>query len=271
MNRLLISLICLLGSYPLAALEKQPWLGDIFEFHFLGSYYYSRFNSFQDSIPPMHSTFQANVIDLGLDFSPSPVWSIDGDFQLADTTAQSFNFRTMALQARYLWADDIIGDPVSFVTGFSTRFTASHALKDISCPSHGNLDFELNFSLGKEFDASDLLRFRLWCFGAVGHANRGAPWVRAIVALESNYDEIHKWALYAEGINGYGRHVHVDIDHFDGYAKVREKAIDVAIRYGHRVGVWGTLRFEYIRRVLAKSAPSNVNTFMVSYLLPFSL
>lgn len=268
MNRfalLLLTPLFLLGF------EKQPWFGDVYEFHFLGSYSYSQFNSFQNGSPPLTSPFQANVIYLGLDFCPSPVWSIDGDFQLADTSSMSFNFRTLALQARYLWFDDIVGDPVSFTTGGSVRFTSTEALKDISCPSHGVVDFELNFSLGKEFEASNSWLFRAWVYGAVGHANSGSPWVRGIASLETNIDDRNKWALYAEGINGYGRRVHVDLDHFFGYAKVREKAIDIGIRYGRKLDVWGTLRFEYIRRVLAKSAPQNVNTFMVSYLLPFSL
>lgn len=253
------------------ALEVQPWFGDVYEFHFLGSYAYSRFRSFENASPPFHSLFQSHLAYLGLDFSPSPVWSVDGDIQFADTTAQSFNFRSIAFQGRYLWADDIVGDPVSFATGASFRITAPHSLRDISCPSHAQADFEFNFSLGKEFDAaSESCRFRAWCFGAVGHANRGAPWVRAIAALEANWDDLHKWALFAEGINGYGRHIHVDVDHFFGYARVRQKAIDLGLRYGYRMGVWGTIRFEYVRRLLAKSCPQRVNTFAISYLLPFS-
>ncbi len=253
------------------AIEVQPWFGEVFEFHFLQSYSYSWFNSVQNARPPYHHFFYDNLLYSGLEFSPSPVWDMDMDLQFADTTAVSFNFRTLALQARYLWVDDIIGDPVSFATGVSARLTASSSLKDVSCPSHGNLDFELNFSLGKEFDASDTWRFRAWMFGAVGHANRGAPWVRGIISLEMNREDLHKWALYASGINGYGRHTHIDVDHFSGYAKVREKTIDIGIRYGYRVGVWGTLRAEYLRRVLAKSAPQNVNNVILSWLLPFSL
>ncbi len=263
----IVSLLPFLGC----ALEHQPWFGDVFEFHFLGRYSYSQFNSFQNARPPLHEIFQAHLVYLGLDFSPSPVWSLDGDMQFADTTEMSFNFRTFALQSRYLWLDDIVGDPISLASGLSARLTSSKSLKDISCPSHAVLDFELNFSLGKELEASNNWLFRFWGFGAVGHANRGSPWVRGIVSVETNIDDRHKWALYAEGINGYGRRVHVDIDHFFGYAKIREKAIDLGIRYGRSLDVWGTLRFEYIRRVLAKSAPQNVNTFMVSYLLPFSL
>jgi hypothetical protein len=258
---------CMLGF----GIELQPWFGDVYEFHFLGSYAYSWFHSVQGSSPPYNQFFQSHLIYTGLDFSPSPVWSIDMDLQFADTTKVSFNFRTAAIQARYLWLDDIVGDPISLTTGASIRTTATSSLKDVSCPSHGNVDFEGNFSLGKEFDPSDCWRFRVWAFGAVGHANRGSPWVRATVALETNINDVHKWAFFVDGINGYGGHTHINVDHFFGYAKVREKAIDLRLRYGCRTGVWGTVRLEYMRRVLAKCAPQRTNTLIVSYLLPFSL
>lgn len=252
-------------------LEVQPWFGDVYEFHFLGSYLYSWFHSVQNAQPPYNQFFQSNLLDFGLDFSVSPVWSVDADLQFADTTQVPFNFRSLALQGRYLWLDDIIGDPISLTTGASARLTATSSLKDVSCPSHGNVDFEVNFAIGKEWDRSDACRFRLWGFGAVGHANRGSPWVRGILGLETNIRDLHKWALLVYGINGYGRYTHIDVEHFFGYAKIREKAVDIKLRYGYRLGVWGTLRFEYMRRVLAKSAPQRVNTLALSYLLPFSL
>ncbi|PIS03047.1 MAG: hypothetical protein COT85_03190 [Chlamydiae bacterium CG10_big_fil_rev_8_21_14_0_10_42_34] len=266
MKKWLFALIPLLGS----ALEVQPWFGDCLEFHFLGSYAYSYFDKVQKGTPQLTSTFQSNVVSLGLDFSPTPEWSVDGDFQVADTTQENFNFRSIALQARYLWLDDIIGDKISLATGGNARFTNTDSLHDVSCPSHANFDFEFNVSLGKEFDASDAWAWRLWGFGAVGHGNRGSPWVRGIVAIETNYDDQHKLAFFAEGSNGYGRHTTVLINDFNGYAKIRQKSIDIGARYGYRIGVWGTLRFEYMRRVLAKSCPQEVNSFIFSYLLPFS-
>lgn len=189
----------LLFIIPLGALEVQPWFGDCLEFHFLGSYEYSFFDRVQKGRPQLTSTFESNVGYLGLDFSPTPEWSIDGDLQIADTTKQNFNFRSVALQARYLWLDDIIGDRVSLATGFSSRFTNSDSLHDVSCPYHANFDFELNCSIGKEFDVSDCWAWRLWGYGAVGHANRGSPWVKAILAIETNYDDQHKLAFFSEG------------------------------------------------------------------------
>lgn len=262
-------LFLLAAPFLLFGLEEQPWFGEVYEFHFLGSYAYSRFHSVQNSVPHYNQPFQSNLAYLGLDFSPSPVWSIDGDMQVAGTTAESFYFQSIALQARYLWLDDIIGDPITLTTGANGRFITTNALHDVSAMRHGNVDFEVNFSLGKEFDANDSWRMRAWVFGALGHANRGSPWVRATAALEANIEDQHKFALYATGMNGYGRHTHIDVNHFDGYAKIREKNIDLGFRYGYRVGVWGTLRFEYQRRLLAKSAPQRVNSFIFGYLLPF--
>ncbi len=270
-NRLRKYCFFLLFAISASALEVQPWFGDVYEFHLLSSYSYSRFTKVQGGRPQLTSPFNVNLMYFGLDFSPSPEWAIDTDLQFADTTQQNFNFRTAALQARYLWLDDIIGDKLSLSTGVNARFTPTYALHDISCPSRANLDFEANFSIGKEFEASDSWLVRLWGFGAVGQGNRGSPWVRGSIALETNCDDQHKLALYAYGDNGYGRHTHVYIDHFDGYAKVRCKSIDVGFRYGYRVGVWGTIRAEYARRVLAKAYPAQVNTFILSYLLPFSL
>jgi hypothetical protein len=266
MKKWLIALLPIFGF----SLELQPWFGDCLEFHFLGRYAYSRFNKVENGTPQLTHPFQVNLAYLGLDFSPTPEWSVDADFQCAESTKEHpFGFRTAALQARYLWLDDIIGDPVSLATGASVRATGSAALRDVSCPSHGNVDFELNVAAGKEFDVNECMRFRLWGYGAVGHANRGSPWVRAILSAESNYDDKHKWAFYADGMNGYGRHTHVHIDHFYGYARIRQKSVDLGVRYGYALSVYGTLRFEYIRRVLAKSCPENVNTFMVSFLMPF--
>jgi hypothetical protein len=267
------ALIFLLALLPFGAfaLEVQPWFGDVYEFHFLGKYAYSYFDRVQNGIPQLTSQFNSHVAYLGLDFSPSPEWSLDCDLQFADTTKESFNFRSTAFQGRYLWYDDIVGDRLSFASGFNVRFTNNASLRDVSCPYHTNVDFEGNFSLGKEFDASESWRFRVWGFGAVGHGIRGSPWVRAILALESNIEDQHKFAFYAEGMNGYGRHTRVYINDFDGYAKIRQKSIDIGVRYGYRIGVWGTLRGEYIRRVLSKSCPQNVNAFLLSYMLPFSL
>jgi hypothetical protein len=266
MLRTLLVLFPLLGS----AVEVQPWLGSVYEFHFLGSYAYSRFNKVQGGVPQLTSPFNVNLAYLGLDLTFAPEWAIDGDLQFADTTQMDFNFRTAALQLRYLWMDDLVGDPISITTGVNARATPTWALHDISCPSRSNVDFEVNCSVGKELEASPSWLFRLWASGIIGQGIAGSPWVAAIAAIETNIREQHKLALFAVGNNGFGRHSHVFVNHFDGYGRVRYKSIDLAVRYGYRLGVWGTIRAEYAHRFLAKAYPSEVNTWAISYLLPFS-
>jgi hypothetical protein len=252
------------------ALEIEPWFSDVYEFHWTGSWVYSRFSSVQAGCPQIVSPFNANLIYTDLEFCPSPQWCADCDVQLADTAQMAFNFRSAAVQARYLLLDDIVGDPISFLVGGGVRFTSSAALHDVSCPSHANADFEISAALGREFDCSEVWRWRLWCHAALGQANAGSPWVRAVACVQTNIDEKHKWDFFAMAMNGYGRHSHVDTEHFNGYAKIRQKSIDIGLRYGHRLGMWGVLRLEYAHRVLSKACPQNLNTFGISYLLSFS-
>ena len=225
----------------------------------------------QPGKPQLKDPFKVHQVCTGLGCAVSPYWSIDADMQLADTTKQSFTFRSLAFQGRYLWFDDITGDPISLVTGVSGRFTSSQSLRDYSCPSHGHLDVELNFSLGKEAAVTDNWVFRGWFFGALGQATRGSPWVRAVGSCETNLSDTHRFAFFTEWVSGYGRHSRVNTENFFGYGKIREKAVDVGIRYGCKIDVWGTARVEFIRRVFAKSVPEKVNTLVLSYFFPFSI
>ncbi len=263
-------LACFFLVFSLSALEKQPWFGDVYEFHFLSGYRYSHYSRVQGALVPLKSPSNDQLLFTALDFSFSPEWSVDADLEFAHTPRQDFSFRSTAFQARYLWMDDIVGDAFSFATGLDARFVSEKSVRDISSAYHGNIEFEGNFSLGKEWDSFQFWRFRTWAFASVGIANLGSPWVKAVFALEGNLQDEHKWAFFVEGIHGYGKQTRLDIDRFKGYGRVRQKALDVKFRYGYRLGVWGTIRLEYERRVLSKRGPKDVNSFIISYLLPFS-
>ncbi|MGD2168948.1 MAG: hypothetical protein PVI40_01740 [Chlamydiota bacterium] len=260
----------LLIHLSLSGLERQPWFGDVFEFHFLSGYTYSRFRKVEGAIDQLTRASNDHLLFADLELSPSPHLSIDSEIEFTDTPRQSFSFRSYALQGRYLWLDDIVGDPITLATGLNGRFTSSRSLKDVSSPYHGNVDFEANVAIGKEFDQGGYWRFRIWGMGVIGLANKGSPWFEGLLAIEGNYDDDHKWGLFLDGGHGYGRKTQIDISNFYGYGRVRYKYIDITGRYGVRLGVWGTLRFEYTRRLLAKLYPEKVNFFTVSYLLPFS-
>jgi len=262
--------IALFICFSLSSLEKQPWFGDVYEFHLHTGYTYSFFRKVEGAINQLNKTSNDHLLFSDLEFSMSPYWSIDTDLEFTDTPRQSFSFRSYGLQARYLWFDDIVGDPITLATGANGRFVSPRSLKDVSCPYHGNVDFQVNLSIGKEFDQGGCWRYRLWGFGTIGIANIGSPWVGGRLALEGNFLDKHKWGIFLIGGHGYGRKTSINISSFKGYGKVRYKFVDIACRYGFRLGVWGTLRFEYQRRLLAKLYPEKVNYFTISYLLPFS-
>ncbi len=258
-------------SFPLGlfSLEKQPWFSDVYEFHLLSSYTYSEFNQVDKETKPNTSS-RDHLVDFGIETSPSAQWSIDGELSFVDTTRQAFSFQSSAVQARYLWLDDIVGDFLSLTTGVSMRLTSRRSLRDISCLYHGTGEFTLHTSFGKELDHGRFSRYRLWGFGLVGFSTSGSPWFRGVGSVEGNHYDLHKWALFLEGGHGYGKKMVVDPNHFFGYGKIRYKFLDLGVRYGYKIGVMGTVRFEYTRRLLAGAYPKNVNFFTASYLLPFS-
>ncbi len=267
MRRLLVFLVFCISAQ---ALEKQPWFGDVYEFHWLSGYEYSRYSKVQGATSPLASPSNNHLLFTALDFSFSPEWSLDMDLEFADTPKQDFSFRSVALQARYLWMDDIVGDTFSLATGISGRYVGNKSVHDISSPYHGDAEVVGSLSIGKEWDSFQFWRFRTWGFASLGIANLGSPWVEALFAIEGNLQEEHKCAFFLKGIHGYGKENQINIEKFRGYGRIRQKALDIRFRYGYRLGVWGTLRFEYERRVLSKRGPERVNSFMVSYLLPFS-
>jgi len=268
--RKILLLICIFFIGTSFALERAPWFGDVFEFHFLSKYTYYYFTKVDAAIVQPDSSSNNHLVHFNMSFSPSLQWSIDSDLEFIQTPRQNFGFRSVAFQTRYLFKDDILGDPLSIALGGNFRIVSSDSLKDVSTLYHADADFEMNLAFGKEFSRMDFWRFRFWFYGAVGVANKGSPWLRGNFALEGNLNEARKWSLFVDAMHGYGKREFVDVFNFDGYAKIRERNIDLGFRYGYRLSVWGTLSFEYKRRVLAKRCPENVNFFSVSYLVPFS-
>ncbi len=268
--RLKFFLTLFLLPFSIMALEVQPYLGDIYEFYFLSKYTYSYFNKVEGALVQLTKTDNDNFLYFDLAFCPSMQWGIDFDFEFAKTPRESFGFSSGAFQLRYLWLDDIIGDPITLTTGANIRVTTRESLKDIAIPYHSNVDLEGNIAMGKEFSKMEFWRFRLWGYGAVGIANQGSPWFKGIVTFEGNSKDVVQWAMFVETMHSYGNRTYVDIANFYGYGRIRQKNIDLGARLGFKTGVMGTLSFEYRRRVFAKRFPENANFFSVMYLLPFS-
>lgn len=251
-------------------LKNEPWLGNVYELELLTNYSLSFFTSVDNAIVPLQKTSWDHLLYADLSFPYSASGSIDADVRFQATPRQDFGIQSIALQARHLFYDDISGDPVSFVASFNARYTFDKSLKDISCPYHGDVDFEINASLGKEFNQGIHWHYRLWTLAGLGIANEGSPWIYGLVAAEFNQNDHYIFSLFLSGEEGFGKNHWVDIHHFKGYGKIDYGNIELTLRYGIRFHQWGTLRFDYIRRLLARSCPRNVNTFAITYVFPFS-
>lgn len=255
----------------ISALPKKPWLGNVYEFFFDAEYTFDYYRRVANGEPGTKHSSNDNQFFAGLGFTPSQYLDMAIEAEVSDTTRQSWNLRSVALQGRYLWLDDIIGDPVSLVTGISIRGVHHSSLKDISCPYSGEANFELNVSVGKEWSCGPYWCFRTYAFGTLGIANRGAPWDRFFATFETNYNDMHQFNIFARGDFGYGHKNRVKVDHFLGYGSIHHQSVDIGVGYARHFLVWGKLTFEYARRVYAHAYPERTNYFTVWYHLPFSI
>ena len=255
----------------LHALEMKPWLGDFLEFQFETAYTYSNYSKVNNACQQLCSTSNDQFLDFGLVLPAWPTISVDMGLQFADTPRQPFGYRTYAIQARYEFLDDIQGDPVSLVASFNYRNVADISLHDVSCPYHGKNNFEVNLSIGKEWDKGPWWIYRVFGFFALGIANQGSPWTTGVVSFQGNIPDHQRWRVYANSYIGYGTQKMVNINCFDGYGHIQHRSIDLGAGYSYIFGVWGMLSLDYERRVYAHSFPENVNYLTLSYCLPFSI
>ncbi len=256
---------------PLLALNIEPWFCNVYEFTFSPSYTYSRYPDVQNGIPSLQSPSNDHLIACDIAVPPAPSWEVDADVEFADTPRQSMGLRSIGGQVRYLWLDDVMGDPVSLTTGLSLRGVSKHSVHDVSSPYHSYLNVELNASVGREWERGFHWHLRTYGFAALGMANHGYPWSRLFATIEGNFNHSHRLALFTEGYVGFGPHPVVNIDHFNGYASIQHRSIDLGLPYTYVTEVWGRITLAYTRRLYAQSFPEKVNFFTIAYMLPFSL
>lgn len=252
-------------------MPTQPWLENVYEFRFDVDYTFSFYNRVANALGSDKHSSRDNQIFLGLGFTPSEYWDTDVQLELAATTRQSFNWRSAAGQIRYLWLDDVVGDPVSLVTGLRVRGVNSQSLKDISCPYPAAFNLDLNVAVGKEWSRWSFWRFHTYCLAALGFSNKGPPWTYLYFSFQGNQEDRRQWELFGRGYFGFGRKNVVNVDHFHSYALIHHQSVDAGFAYKFLFTSWGTLTFEYAHRFYAHAFPESANYFTVRYHLPFSV
>ncbi|MEX0962344.1 MAG: hypothetical protein WDZ28_05780 [Simkaniaceae bacterium] len=260
-----------LFALPLFSLEQQPYFGQQWEFYLTPSYQYRYYPAVQNARNPSHYSSHDHTLGLNLQVSFWPRWDLQLEADFAATSKTPFGMQSIAADLRYLFFDDVQGDPVSLTLGTIIRVVPYHFQKDPSTPYHATTNIEVGTAIGKEVDHLDYWVVRGWGYLGLGIGNRGAPWLNSELAFEGNRENHHHFRAFAKGYMGMGGIHTVNISHLRGYANIYHRSIDLGGRYTYLFDIWGRASLEYAYRLYARAYPKCAHTFVFRYTLPFSV
>lgn len=262
-------MMCLL---PLAgmATDLKPWYSRYLEIQPKATYLYQHYNSINDGHHNASRTSNNNFLTLSVG-GAYDIYSVELETTLAATHHRSFGFCDFKLTGRYQWLDDVVGDPVSLVTGVTVIQDFKIARNDISCFYHGGIEGEFHVAVGREKVCEQFWTSRWWGVGVFGIADIGSPWIRADLGWDRNWWDVHEIGLRMYTLWGLGGERLNLEKHFHGYGPIHHQSIDLCINYHYHSECYGIFGAGYAYRVYARNCPSYVNMVELSYLYPFGL
>ncbi len=251
--------------------ERMPWFGNDKEFGFRALYASQAYNKLREGGEVTEYSSDDSIISLSLALSPSPElgWEIECSF--ADTGQRSKGVGSLRATGRYLWLNDVVGDPISLSSGVSLSIPTRSSLRDLSTPYHGDVELEVHVAIGKEYSSGRYWVYRYWGDIGYGFANEGLPWVDGQIVLERNFRDVHQWSIFGKALYGLGSDVLNHLDHGNGYSTIGHQSIDIGAKYAYTFDSRSKLAIEYSRGIHAHSFPMDVDRAVVSYFLPFSM
>lgn len=264
----LLSLFCFCEGY---STEYQPWLGNFYEFELRSSLKYQGYAWLATG--SHHQKYTSNDVFLNLSLSNSlPDPDIGGELEITEarTRKQSGEIDQIKLTGRYLWQDDVAGDPYSLVIGLSYIQAFKNSLRDVSSFHHGLYNTELFVSVGQENPDESLWGSRWWGVAAFGIAEQGSPWLRLRLNFDKRWFEKHEMEIFVHtlwGLGGRKLHLH----DFHGYGPIKHQSIDLGLRYTYVLDYYGNASLEYSYRVYAYNFPAYVHQVQAQILYTFGL
>jgi hypothetical protein len=257
--------------------EYEPWLGNFGELEWRSDMRFQTYHHLLEGDKARPYASDDLFLETGLG---TTIFNFGLEVEAigANTRRQS-GIDQIKATIRYNWFNDVAGDPLSLMTGFSFDQCSVDALHDPSSFHHGRAEAECFVSMGKEFayDFYDDLLYdaawssRVWAMGAIGASpDKGSPWCRATLAYEKRFLQKHQLKLFVNGLYGYGGR-NLDLDDFHGYGPLRHESVNVGFRYSYLIDLFGTASLEYSNRVYARNFPANVSQIMLQVLYPFGL
>ncbi len=259
------------GFATMDALELRPWFGTVLEIEGRAESYLEVYHSLNGE----HGDRDRPACDVFVDFSaslaPTENWSVEVEALTGDTRHRSFGMDSVLLTGRYLWLNDIIGDPLSLATGLTVTKVFKPARYDVAIFHHGGVACEATVAAGKEFSCEQFWTSRYWAVGGVGMGDIGSAWVRGDAAWEHNWWDLHLAGIFLNTLWGFGRHA-LDLEKpFRGYGPIEHQSIDLGLRYRLALECGLALKVEYAYRVFARNCPQHVNWVNVGIFYPFGL
>lgn len=255
----------------LGATEYQPWFGNTLEFEFRTAYSFQTYSRVDTAAGSCSVSADDHFLNLSLGITPLSAWNGELELLLAHTSSQGFELAHGRATARYLWFDDVVGDPMSMSTGLSLTVPSEGSQEDLSTPYHGDVEAELHVTVGKEFCEGRYWEERIWALAAVGIANVGSPWVRLDLHFGKNYQDVNRWKLFLHSLWGLGDRCLVLSDKFQSYGSIDHRSVDVGVGYSRLIEYCGRINIEYAYRLYARSYPEHVHVVTLEFLFPFSL
>lgn len=268
---LLFTILALFYFCQGSATEYEPWLGNFYEFELRSSLKYQGYAWLASGLH--HTKYTSNDVFLNLNLSnaiPDP--SMSGEFEVieARTRRQRGEIDQLKLTGRYLWQDDIAGDPYSLITGLSYIQAFKNSLRDVSSFHHGLYSAEFFVSIGQESADECLWGSRWWGIFAIGIAEQGSPWLRFRLNYDKRWYEKHDLSLFLHSLWGLGgKHLH--LGDFHGYGPIKHQSIDLGLRYTYVLEYYGNASLEYSYRIYASNFPAYVHRVFAQVLYTFGL
>ena len=269
--RLGLALSGLLAATTLSAVQMKPWLGAVYEPQIRVAASYFQSPSLNGGNQNFNFKERASLQEVGGALTITPNLALEVALSTAYTDYRYFFFNCGEAAARYLWLDDVQGDPVSLVTGLALAFPSHDALHDPAIFHHSYCDTELYLSCGKELSRGAYWTWRFWALAGLGVGVRGYPWCHEVVAIEKGFCDRHEFSLKGEALQGLGHRDIEGIPPFAGYALLAHRSIDLSFAYTYRPSYGPRYTLELFGRAFAENGPARIRGGALRIVFPLSI
>jgi len=252
------------------ATQLEPWFGQDLLVEIRPKYCYRYYPHVNVAGKNVSRHSNDHFLSLSTSFAALNWISAEIELDTAASTHTGYSFEDWKFTGRYLFLNDIEGDPISLIVGASISQVTSPGLHNISYYHHGQMEYMAHVSLGKEFSCGQFWISRIWGYLQAGIANRGSPWTDLKIAYDWNRCDLVQYGIFLKGFIGYGSH-RLNLHHrFPGYGPIQYRAIDLGAYFNKVFPDWGELKLEYILRPWAYNFPTHAHSFIVTLMIPFN-